>query len=902
MLKKLTKSLNLNKYSSKTILKYLFLFSFLFSLVITLIISYNLDFSKNYNLLFDSDSSRVINDAINPLAQHLRIYLHPLYILLLQPFIFLLSGFTIDRLLALIILSSLITALSVIGIYKILSIFNKDQNFKVLLCLCYLFSYGNYVYTSGIELYNLAALFLIYLWYYTISKYQNKKFTKYQIFIFILFGVLTFAITITNYAIFLIVLFILFLAKKLKLRQCIIIVLTSVLLIFSLSGLQKIVWQNTPFVLSKDLIYEKNFSKENNYPKRLVNVVKDSYFNSILGNKAEVKVLFGSQYAENNYKLIFTHTNFLNICLLFLFYLLTSVIVIRNFKKNLYLNIGLLLSLLFNTILHFFYGNDCCFLYSLHFLYIIFIFAGINYSNEKSPQLKKTFFYTIIALLIFELIINNYYFYQLYNTIKDILPTTYFINTLGTPLALLLETIIIIIISLLVFLFLKTIKLLKKTKDKDKKIIFLIGATFCLLLIQLTFLSIDITKNTNKILWFNLTPKTKQKITYKTSYLNKNFKTYFKDDIKDLEVYLKEYTEFLNTTKAKTINNINWLEYYFFGMANRRKLLFLEDKLLDISTGEVLYTFDVKELLLVPNKYEVLIQTKNNDFIKIYEDEEGIHYNKNNHDKIITGTSFKINLYSFTNQKYQNIKKVLYNEILFNIKDSKIYPNIIVYDKPWYRDAAITAMVLKQTNNTSLIADWVNNITEIYDKQNNGIAEPDNLGELLYLLSTQENINYDLVDKIEEEAERIATSNENGYYLFGQTDYSNQYLYQNLWYKLGIESVGRNFDFDISNLEDDYSKLAWWSTKTNTQEDMGYNELFPYLTTAYHHTLKTNKLVLNKNVYPLSWEQHASNADYSKMLFISDWYSNEEISPTHTWTASELLLYLLDETKDLKEG
>ena len=106
MLKKLTKSLNLNKYSSKTILKYLFLFSFLFSLVITLIISYNLDFSKNYNLLFDSDSSRVINDAINPLAQHLRIYLHPLYILLLQPFIFLLSGFTVDRLLALIILPS----------------------------------------------------------------------------------------------------------------------------------------------------------------------------------------------------------------------------------------------------------------------------------------------------------------------------------------------------------------------------------------------------------------------------------------------------------------------------------------------------------------------------------------------------------------------------------------------------------------------------------------------------------------------------------------------------------------------------------------------------------------------------------------------------------------------------
>ena len=51
----------------------------------------------------------------------------------------------------------------------------------------------------------------------------------------------------------------------------------------------------------------------------------------------------------------------------------------------------------------------------------------------------------------------------------------------------------------------------------------------------------------------------------------------------------------------------------------------------------------------------------------------------------------------------------------------------------------------------------------MYDKQNSGISEPDNLGELLYILSTQEERNEDLIDQIEREAKRLAESNEDGY-------------------------------------------------------------------------------------------------------------------------------------------
>ena len=259
-----------------------------------------------------------------------------------------------------------------------------------------------------------------------------------------------------------------------------------------------------------------------------------------------------------------------------------------------------------------------------------------------------------------------------------------------------------------------------------------------------------------------------------------------------------------------------------------------------------------------------------------------------------------MSLYDFHNQKYQNIKKVLYGEILFNIKDSTIYPNILVYDKPWYRDAALTSMVLKQTNNTDLISDWVDNINELYDKQNKGNEEADNLGELLYILSTQDNINYNLVNKIEAEAKRIAKNNSKGYYLNGTTDFSDMNLYQNLWYKLGIEAVGRDFKFNIANLGDSYSSMAWWSDNTFTNHELyTANTNYPYLSLASYHKLKLGQIAVNSKIYPLSWEKDASEANYKKMKVLDKYFVNNKISPLHTWTASEMLLLLLDETNDL---
>ena len=149
--------------------------------------------------------------------------------------------------------------------------------------------------------------------------------------------------------------------------------------------------------------------------------------------------------------------------------------------------------------------------------------------------------------------------------------------------------------------------------------------------------------------------------------------------------------------------------------------------------------------------------------------------------------------------------------------------------------------------------------------------------------------------QIEEEANRLAKENKKGNYITGITDNSEKPLYQNLWYKLGAERLNLEFNFDIKNLDDDYFKLCWWSDYESEKKINNYLSVdFPYLTTAVYHKTKTGRIILNENIYPLSWERNASCADYGRVIFLDIYYAENRISPTHVWSASELLLLLLE--------
>lgn len=875
---------------------YLFGISFVFLVVLGILLSYNYDFSKNYNLLFDSDTARVIGDAINPSADHNRLDVHPLFVLFVQPTVFLLSGLFQNKILSLVILSAFLSSISTVFIYKILNLFHKNEKTNLLLSIIYLVSFSNLIFTTGIETYNFAVVFLILLWYFILKKMKEKEITLISYILLIGLGLLSASFTITNFVIYLIGLFLLWIAKRINWKKGIVLVIAPLALLVGFSGLQRVIWGNTPFILKTNIRQEKNnFSETTIGPKNVINVLENDYKNSLISEDINLKIEYGNSYNGLNYHLYFEKSSILNLIIIGLFYLLTIILLIRNWKQNILVNLGLLLAIGFNSALHIIYGNTGAFLYSLHFVYLFILLLGINLQGEKNEKVKKVSEIFLYAFAIYETIKNLSIFSQVLKYAKEILNPNKLVARLGSPLSILLELALILITG---FAFYGIYKLIMKTKkdEKEKRILKVLGILLIIIGLESLFIMLE---NSDKILWFK-NQEIKETIPKdKTDYLEKDFKEYFKEEIKSLENYKEEYESFKATYQNVETGDSNWSDYFYFGLGNRRKLYYSEDRILDLDSKEVIYSFKEKEHLLIPNEYAVIIETVDHDYIKIYEDKEGVHFKKNDKDEIIEGTNVEINLYTFENQKYQNMKKVLYNEILFNIKNSTIYPNIIVYENPWYRDAALVSMVLKETNNTDLIKDWVDNITEIYDKQNGGVEEADNLGELLVILSTQENKNNDLINKIESEAERIANENPNGYYIYGKTDFGDQYYYQNLWYKLGIESVGRIFHFDISSLgQDEYTKMAWWSDvpKTNTGYEVSME--YPYLSIANRHALGQGTIALNRNLYPLSWEREASQAKYENYASFDNRFVGLRLSPLHSWHASEMLLFLLQETND----
>lgn len=890
------KKTNKNKKQIK-IEKYIFIFSIFITMILGIFLTYNYNFENNFNLLFDSDTKRVIGDITEIATNHSRINVHPLFLILVQPIALILKGLVFDKMLTLVILSSLVTSLSVLYIYKSLQLI-KESRINIILSILYLFTFSNIIFTSGIELYNYATLFLIMIFYYVIKKLKENKQLDNKI--LVILGILLFAVTVTNFVVFLIILFFLFVDKEINLKNAIKIVIVTLLLSVSLNITQRLIWTNAPVIIKTNVIEENNSYGNIFKLSNIKYVLENDYYNSLISSDIKLKILFGETYRGTNYQIDFKDLNILNLTLVTILFITIILLIIRNYTKNKLLNCILIMTIIFNTALHTIYGNNSTFLYSLHFVYLFILIFGLNLHLEENKKLKKLINIYVILFMSIEIVTNTTIYIKVINITNKVLEKTYFLNNLGN-ITYILEIFVLTLIIVLITFIIKQITTITK-KNKINKLVSILISIF---IIELTFITIQNVTLTNKFIIFDIKQKeTSIKPISKLDTLSSNLKNNYKDEIKAYEEYIKEYNEVKDKYSSNTYNEANWYDYIFFGLGNREKYLFIEGRLLEIGKDKnlkVKYEFREKDHLIIPNIYTVLIETRDNELIKIYEDDLGVHIEKNNKDKIIKDTNIKINLYDFNNQKYKNTKKVLYNELLFNIKDSKIYPNTIVYENPWYRDAALACMVLKQTNNTDLIKKWVEEIEDIYDRQNKGNEEPDNLGELLYIISTQENLREDLIDKIEEEANRIAESNEKGYYLYGKTDYGDMYLYQNLWYKLGIESVNRDFKFDIENIEEDsYSSMTWWSNYEYSKEkELEGSREYPYLSYASRHKLKQGDIVLNNNLYPLSWEQYASEANYKNNYKINYYFVNQKISPLHTWSAAELLLFLMDETSDL---
>lgn len=351
------------------------------------------------------------------------------------------------------------------------------------------------------------------------------------------------------------------------------------------------------------------------------------------------------------------------------------------------------------------------------------------------------------------------------------------------------------------------------------------------------------------------------------------------------EVNHQSYLAELNRLRAgRQIYRLPQVSFYLFGMGARRKMLYRAGYLLDACNGEVIRSWEVVAERTFPAEYGVELLTGNGGSIWLREDEAGVWLVEDGQRTCLTASP--IHLPRFEMQPYAAVLRVLHQEILINVAGGKPVPNFFVYGKPWYRDAAMMAMVLHRTGNLHLIRDWVLGLGEVYDA-NNGEQEADNLGQVLYLLSLFQVDQHPLISTVKNEIDRFRVDN----YLRGRTDGDWRPVYQTAWLKRGLQSLGFAGEFLLPALPDDYAGLCWWATEPiRRQGRMPPSKKYPYLTWAEDHTYGERRAWLGDQLYPLTWEAHASRADYPGMGRVAEDFVTRKLAAPHTWHAAEMFL------------
>lgn len=548
-------------------IKILFSLFLLFYITLGVQLSYNYDFTKIYNFLFDADTARVISDMSDIFGNHYRLSVHPLFVLFTEPIYFIVSGITQDKMLALVFISSVVSALSVVMVYKIISLFSRDETINLLLSVCYGLTFSNIIFTIGIELYNIATLFLLLLWYF-IAKKLNQAWSKTDYLMFITLGVLTLSITITNSVIFLIACFILLISKTMNLKKLVLINISVGICFMVLDIFQKLIWHNTPLLFGS-VGEEKLYMNFNFTFSAIKNVISSCFFNSIISSK-----IFLSTDNLTNPMLKHETPQWWTLALLCAFFILIGYFLFKNKKKNLYFNIGLILSLAFNFTLHLIYGNSSPFLYSLHFVYLIFLLFGVNYSFKNNRKFRKFILFLISLIILFECIFNGISFVRILHITSNYLKPNFYAKTFPLPVLIIMTLIVIISLSVICYFIYILVKKLKSGKFTFEKIKYIIPLFALILAFESVFVTVQTSAEYGKFLIFNI------KKPADSLVISKNYTDFKNQYPEDVDAYL--------------------------------------DYLTDLDTKTEIKNFDCKSYLIIPNRNTILIQKNDGSFSKVF--------------------------------------------------------------------------------------------------------------------------------------------------------------------------------------------------------------------------------------------------------------------------------------------
>ena len=333
--------------------------------------------------------------------------------------------------------------------------------------------------------------------------------------------------------------------------------------------------------------------------------------------------------------------------------------------------------------------------------------------------------------------------------------------------------------------------------------------------------------------------------------------------------------------------------FLLLGAGPRRKFVFRGHQLKYARSGEILRAWPDATSKIVASEHRVDIEYSNGK-ATLLEDEQGIWLEENGARECLSDEP--VNLPRFEKHRHAELLRALHHEIVVNVVGGEPLPCLLVYDKAWFRDAAMMCLCLQKTGHLDLVKDWILGLREPFDRNNGGHSEPDNLGQLLYMISLVSDASHPLAATILREVEPF----KRGDYIVGLSDFAEHPVYQTKWLKFGLRALGLPDEYSIPAVYDSYSSLFWMDFRDSHVDgarfDEKLNALYPYLRWAEAHFYNEPfPMELSGDVSPLTWEIEASQAHYEGIQVVGDDYATQKIGAPHTWHAAEMFLYLLED-------
>ncbi|WP_246202161.1 hypothetical protein [Spirosoma agri] len=350
------------------------------------------------------------------------------------------------------------------------------------------------------------------------------------------------------------------------------------------------------------------------------------------------------------------------------------------------------------------------------------------------------------------------------------------------------------------------------------------------------------------------------------------------------------------------------LKFFLFGMGNRAKYIYRNGRLINALTGHIEEQWAVKSEIIVPSEYLVHLTLDTGATIQIREDETGVWLlqtlpaSARNPDRLpkpkrLDHTKSPLQLPRFADNTFGLVLRVLHHEVLINVVTGsdgigRPVPSVLVYQNPRYRDAALMAMVLRETGNLQLIHNWIMALRNPADPASDTIAEADNLGQVLFLVSLAANRTHPVVQVVLDSVARFRKDD----YILGKTDGADHPVFQTKWLKYGLKSLGLPDPYTIPKQYDSYSSQFWFDytnehvARTNVDEQTSLDS--PYRVWADDHFYHEKRGRLGTIDYPLSWERNASDAHYPGLTVLDKEFVKRKLAFPYARHAAEMFLLL----------